>query len=115
MPIQNPGLRADREDDGCVMFLIPRRDTSWVKVLDKLLVIPKYRRIGLDEIGTYVWDMCDGQTTVRTMIRRFSKKYKLNRKEAEVSMVAYLKQLAKKGIVAIQVPQEALEEGGKKT
>jgi len=114
MPIQNPGLRVDRDDDGCVVFLIPRRDTLWVKVLDKILVVPKYRRLGLDEIGSYVWEMCDGQTTVRAMIRRFSKQYKLSRKEAEVSMVAYLKQLAKKGIVAIQVSEDALEDGGKK-
>ena len=79
----------------------------WGRFLSKLLRMEDMeRRIALDEIGAYVWDMCDGETTVRTMIGRFTDKYKLNRKEAEVSMVEYLRTLAKKGLIGIIVPSD---------
>ncbi len=110
MPIRNPNLKYDREEDGTVRIIIPRKETWWVKALSYMFYIPKRRRIALDELGTFVWDLCDGETTVRALIDKFARKYKLNRKEAEVSMVAYLRQLAKKGLIGIQVPQATPRE-----
>ncbi len=106
MPIRNPALTVEREEDGTVQLLIPRSDAWWVRLLARLLYIPKRRRVALDELGSFVWELCDGETTVRMLIDKFAQKYKLNRKEAEVSMVTYLKQLAKKGLIGIQVPQK---------
>lgn len=106
MPIRNPMLKSEQDDDGIVHLSIPRKDAWWVKLLARVLYVPKRRRIALDELGSYVWDLCDGETTVRSLIDKFCKNYKLNRKEAEVSMVAYLKQLAKKGLIGIQVPKD---------
>ena len=114
MPIRNPMLEVEMDDEGQVHLSIPRKDKWWVKLLARVVYVPKRRRIALDELGSYVWELCDGKTTVRTVIDKFAKKYKLNRKEAEISMVTYLKQLAKKGIIGLQVPQD-VSSGGKQT
>ena len=106
MPLRNPMLTESVEDDGIVRLAIPRKEAWWVKLLSRVFYVPKRRRIALDELGSFVWQQCDGETTVRTLIDKFCKKYKLNRKEAEVSMVAYLRQLAKKGLIGIQVPKD---------
>ena len=111
MPIRNPMLKWEPEDDGTVQILIPRKEGWWVDLLSRMVYVPKRRRIALDELGSYVWDQCDGETTVRSLIDKFARKYKLNRKEAEVSMVSYLKQLAKKGLIGIQVPQNPQDAG----
>ena len=111
--VRNPALKCEREEDGTVQLMIPRREAWWVTLLSRVFYVPKRRRVSLDELGTYVWDQCDGETTMRTLIDKFAKKYKLNRKEAEVSMVTYLKQLAKKGLIGIQVPKE-VESGEKR-
>jgi len=114
MPIRNPMLKVETEDDGMVHLSIPRKDAWWIKLLSRVFYVPKRRKLALDELGSYVWGLCDGETTVRSLIDKFCKKYKLNRKEAEVSMVTYLKQLAKKGLIGIQVPKD-VESGVKHT
>jgi len=63
------------------------------------------RKIELDEVGTFVWDMCDGETTIREMIDRMSEEYTLNRREAEVSLTAFVKMLAGRQLVAVLVPR----------
>jgi len=107
MPVRNPDLKVKREQNGAVTLHVPFRPPRWARFLSKLLRMEDAeRRISLDEIGTFVWDMCDGETTVRAMIARFTDKHKLNRKEAEVSMVEYLRTLAKKGLIGIIVPSD---------
>lgn len=110
MPIRNEALREERQDDGTVVLYAKQSHKGIAKALAKLFKIADIeKRYSLDELGAYVWDMCDGETTVRTIINRFAKEYKLNRKEAEVSMVEYLKSLARKGIIGIVVPEESTE------
>ena len=114
VPIRNPMLTVERDDGDLENLSIPRKEAWWVKLLVRVVYIPKHRRLALDRLGSTVWDLCDGQNTVRTVIDKFSKEYKLNRKEAEISMVTYLKQLAKKGIIGLQVPKD-LPSGGQQT
>jgi len=109
VPLRNEAIEVERTNAGEVRLLIPRRQTWWVKTLARVFYVPKKRRITLDEIGSYVWELCDGRTNVRQIIRALCKRYKLHRKEAEVSVVAYLRQLAKKrliGIAVLKKPQE---------
>ena len=69
----------------------------------ELFYVPEERKIALDELGTYVWDLCDGQTPVKKIISLFASKHKLGKKEAEVSVVEYMKQLTKKGVLGLMV------------
>jgi len=103
VPLRNEAIDADRTDSGEVCLVIPLRETWWVKVVRRVFHVPKKRRVSLDEIGSYVWELCDGKRNVRQIIQALCKRYKLHRKEAEVSVVAYLRELAKKGIIGIAV------------
>jgi len=112
-PVRNEALRVERRPDQTVLLHVTVRPAAWARVLSRLFRLQDVqRRISLDELGTCVWDMCDGQTTVRTMIDRFARRFKLNRKEAEVSMVQYLRTLAKKGLIGIIVPESPKERKG---
>lgn len=110
-PVQNQALRVERQDDGTIVLCAKQRHKGLGKALAKLSKIEDLeKRYSLDELGAFVWDMCDGQTTVRAMINRFAEKHRLSRKEAEISMVEYLKSLAGKGIIGIVVPGEPEEQ-----
>jgi hypothetical protein len=102
-PVRNSSLTVNRDDDGSVVLRIQRKKTWWANVLAKVLRMPDSKKVALDEIGTTVWDMCDGKHTVQSIIDGFVKKYKLNRREAEVSMFAYLKNLAERGFIGLVV------------
>lgn len=107
-PLQNPDIKVDRSDDGSALLRLPTNPKRWVRLLARAMRIENLeRKVSLDELGTYVWDMCDGKTSVRKMIQRFAARYKLSRKEAEVSIVQYLRTLAKRGIIGILVPQDS--------
>lgn len=103
MPVRNAAIEEERTDDGELRLVIPLRAPRWAWPLSRLLYVPKARRVVLDEIGGYVWSLCDGQRSVREIIQALSQRYKLHRKEAEVSVVAYLRQLARRGLVGIAV------------
>jgi hypothetical protein len=55
----------------------------------------------LDELGLFVWDACDGKTSVQQVIRKLAKQYNLNLREAEVATVKFLQMLTSKGLIGI--------------
>ncbi len=103
-PLRNARLSFERLDSGELAITIPRREEGWAKLLSLVFVVPKQRQVVLDQVGADIWDLCDGQHTVRDLVAHIASKYKLNRKEAEVSLTTYLKNLGKRGLVGFAVP-----------
>jgi len=103
VPLRNTAIREEETDEGHARLVIPRRKSRWVRLLSVLFYVPKTRRVTLDEIGTFVWRQCDGEHDVRSIIGALCTRYKLHRKEAEVSVVTYLRTLAKRGLLGIAV------------
>ena len=102
----NRSMKATRDDKGIVTVSVPMPPIQLPRFLAKRLPADGGdRKIYLDEIGSFVWDMCDGETTVRQMIQTLAERYKVNRKEAEVALTQYLRTLAGKGLIAILVPK----------
>ena len=64
--------------------------------------LPDFRKLELDEIGSDVWEMCDGTLTVEALTKAVCAKYRLNRRQGETSVTAYLKQLAERRLVALR-------------
>lgn len=107
VPVRNQAVTASEEASGEICITIPRREAWWVKLLSKMFYVPKHKKMSLDELGSYVWELCDGKNSVRAVIEKFRFRYSLNEKEAELSMVAYLKQLAKKGLIGLLLEEQA--------
>jgi len=68
---------------------------------------PTYRELALDRVGSRVWELCDGSHTVRELVAIFAEEHKLSRKETEISMVTYLKQLTQRGLIMLVVQQKS--------
>ena len=67
-PTRNDSLRWEDNDNGEVQVFIERQETWKVKLLSKVFYIPKERKITLDEVGSEVWQMCNGRNSVGQMI-----------------------------------------------
>ncbi len=62
-PIRNS--RSETNEEGLVTLLVPKFQNQWIiRWLIPLLAKP-YIRLKLDKYGSYVWNACDGDTTVR--------------------------------------------------
>jgi len=107
-PVLNQALTWSVSEEGEIRIEIPRREAWWVNLLSKIIYTPSKRTIALDEVGSGVWQMIDRRTTVSAMIGQLAKQYKLNRREAEAALIAYLRTLAKKNLVGFEIPRSRL-------
>jgi hypothetical protein len=101
VPIHRPNVEArDREDGGVELrlHLEKGRLARWLTGGPGVVI----RRFELDRLGAEVWRMSDGRTTVRDMIQRFTGVHRLNLREAEVSILTYLRTLTGRGILILR-------------
>ncbi len=98
-PIRNEAVRENRQDNGEIILVVPRKKVWWVRILSRIFYIPGERKISLDEIGSWVWQKCDGHVSVGKIMENLAKEFKLNPKEAEVSLLSYLKKLGQKRLI----------------
>jgi len=102
-PMKNEALIWKKGPDGETIIHFPDKKDKLLKFLVKLFPVPQRRRLVLDEIGSFVVDNCDGNTSVKQLVDLLIKKYKLTRKEAETSLFTYLKQLGQRGIIGFEI------------
>lgn len=106
LPVRNQAVEWKNEGEQTTIVL--RRREDWVgRLLSLAFVVPRERKIELDQAGSYVWQQLDGQHTVSDLAEGLARKYKLNRKEAEVSLTDFLRKLGKRKLIAIAVPLAA--------
>ena len=58
-----------------------------------------------DALGKFVWEHCDGKTSVQQIARKLAKAYKVSEREAQVATERFLVMLAKKNLIAAVVPK----------
>ena len=98
-PARNEALKWEKNEAGEARISVVRQENWKTRLLSKVFYIPRERTITLDEVGTEVWQMCTGHTSVAQMIQDLRDKYQLDRKEAEVSLLSYLKTLGQKRFI----------------
>ncbi len=105
-PVRNSAVEWNETEEGEVLIILRPRTDRVARVLKWIFPPPRERRIALDMVGSEVWRLCDGRTSVDQIIRRMARRYKLNRKEAETSTTEYLRQLGRRRLVGFAVPEK---------
>ncbi len=67
------------------------------------------RRMELDSLGVSVLDLCDGNRTVERIVWEFATRHKLSFLEAQEPVMEYMRQLARRGILAVAGWKESEE------
>lgn len=105
VPVPAPVLRRERiGDDGCritVELHTPRWQRMILRAADTL-----HRTFELDAYGREVLDLCDGQRTVRRIVDRFAEAHDLDRHQASLAVMTFLKTLIARRILAVAIPPE---------
>ncbi|MBC7287541.1 MAG: PqqD family protein [Armatimonadetes bacterium] len=109
-PIRNPSLVWHEDDEGNAVVILPRRNDTVGKILAWLFTVPESKPVVLDEIGTRVWKLCDGEHSVHDIATMLVERYKITMREAEVSLAEFLRRLGKRGMVAFALPTEVAEQ-----
>ncbi len=98
-PVRNALVEWDVNADGEALLRIPLRENRVSRVLRIIAPVPSSRSIQLDEVGTFVWGLCDGSNTVEGIVQKTCLQYKMNRREVELSVTAYLQMLAERNLI----------------
>ncbi len=97
------------DDEGNTVILV---ELEYHGVIGKLLKIfsitppPKYKRIVLDKMGSEVWRLCDGKHSIEDIIKHIMKKTGLSRRNVELAVYTYIRQLVEKGLLEVLIPEE---------
>jgi hypothetical protein len=97
-PLRTPDARKeDRPDGSGAVVKLPLRG-------GRIFRAPAgtSKSFELDEIGLFVWERCDGQTTLEQLIHALAERYRINLREAEVATMKFLETLSRKGLIALK-------------
>lgn len=101
VPVRNPLVEGQRGEKGLYLLKVPLRRDRRGRLMRWLFRLPEYHFIELDEVGSDVWEWCDGQRTLQDIATILMEKYRLHRREAELSLATFLQQLARKGLIGM--------------
>ena len=101
-PIRNTFLKWEMAENGEARLFIPRRKDRLGKILCRIFHAGEFRELIMDEVGSYIWNLCDGEHTVQTIVAAACNEYKMTRRECETSIGAYLKTLGDRNLIGFQ-------------
>ncbi|MEJ2476543.1 MAG: PqqD family protein [Desulfobacterales bacterium] len=105
-PIKNDGVEESRLENGELQLSYPVTSRPWLAGLARRLGRKPYetyhKKLQLDALGTEVWELMDGGTRVRDVIRQFAARHRLQQREAELAVTRFLRELGKRGLIGLR-------------
>ena len=114
IPVKNSLVRETRGSGGQqppLRLTAPLKESGLARALGRNATKKSF---DLDELGAFVWDSADGRRTVEGVIRHFAAEKRVNVREAEVAVLAFLKMLAKRNLLALAVEDGAGKRQGRR-
>ena len=110
-PLRNVSVAWEPKPEAVgVQLTVPRRDDKLGQLLGRVFQVPSTKTIELDEFGSAVWEKCDGKHSVEQLVVFTASAYKLNRRQAEVSVVSFMRILAQRRLIGLDKSKS--ESGG---
>jgi Coenzyme PQQ synthesis protein D (PqqD) len=101
VPVRNTLIEWETNEHDEVVLKVPRRRDRVGRLLHRVFVAPPFKQVVLDEVGSDVWQLCTGENSVDAIVKTLAKKYKLSRREVELSLASYLRTLAQRGFIGL--------------
>jgi hypothetical protein len=95
IPVINPELKHEEDENGIVRILIPVRSGSQTV---------RTVKIRLDAIGSRIWKRIDGKTSISEIAQWMKREFMVTEKEAEASLSLFIRNLVDKKLVALILP-----------
>jgi hypothetical protein len=103
-PLRHPRAEWFEESDERIVVRLPlETDKAWVRAIAERAKWPDHRQYEFEEVGAFVWRLCDGQHTNEAITRKLIERYKMNRLEAEASLSAFLQMLSQRRLITLLI------------
>lgn len=106
VPVRNEQARSEPTDRGDLVVRVPLEPRWYLRPpVTWLLPLRRDRAVCLDRLGQEIWRACDGERTVEEIVEAFAARHHLRFHEARLSVMAFLRELTRRGVVAMVVPR----------
>ncbi len=106
VPVRNPQVKEEANKKGELRLVYQVQVRPWFQGVLKKITRQESslinRTLQLDPLGESVWRMIDGEQSVRKIIDEFQTTHQLTRRETEVSVTTFFKELGKRGLIAMK-------------
>jgi hypothetical protein len=102
IPALNEGVKCTEGEKGETLLIVPMKRRP--DFLGRFQPARWERKVQLDSVGSFVVAQIDGKRNVLEITEIFIERYKVNRREGELSTVAFLKSLLERNIISIGIP-----------
>ncbi|MGC8632129.1 MAG: PqqD family protein, partial [Thermoprotei archaeon] len=100
-PIKSSMVTTQVDENGQVTIIIPLKSApKWMRFF---ISPPEKKSLILDDLGSYVWQRCDGSHTLEDLINEMATQFKFTKIEASVSLMEFMKKLSGKGLLVFAV------------
>lgn len=100
-----PGVTWQTLDSGTVLIEYPLTLKPMLRAIfsriNKDQTVRLTRKLQLDELGSQVWLMIDGERRVSELISEFANAVTITSQEAEISVTTFLRELGKRGLIIL--------------
>jgi hypothetical protein len=106
VPVKNIQITEERLESGEILIHYPVTMRPWIAGLvkrfsgsqDELRTKP----LQLDQLGTEVWELIDGNRSIRRIIEMFAETHQLQIREAEVAVSQFVRLLGQRGLIGLR-------------
>ncbi len=105
-PLRHPGAEWRKDEKG-LHVKIPYKKNRLIGFLPKSLSRTREQRVLLDEQGAFIWNLSDGEHSIREIAKKLSEQYNIQVHEAEAALDLYLVQLSKQKLVGFVLSESA--------
>lgn len=110
VPLRNEAAGVVDEGDEVRLSVALKRSRWLVPPISWVIKPRGEKTVRLDELGTEVWRLCDGERTLERIIDEFAERHSLTFHEARVSVTGYVKELMQRGALVIAAEEEDEDE-----
>jgi len=105
-PVKSTQITETRLETGEVVLEYPLAVRPLVAAVARRLGksqqdLVQIKKLQLDVLGTSVWDLVDGKRSIRRMIQIFAETHRLEKREAEVSVTQFIRELGQRGLLGL--------------
>jgi hypothetical protein len=106
IPVKNRQITENRLETGEVIIHYPVTMRPFFAGLAKRFggreAQIQIKKLQLDELGTLVWNLMDGERSVRQVVKMFAETHQLETREAEVSVTQFIRELGRRGLIGMR-------------
>ncbi|HJP84131.1 MAG TPA: PqqD family protein [Fimbriimonadaceae bacterium] len=104
-PTRNPFVTSEQLEQGTILLHAPL-STQGRGIMGKLAQRagkPSVKSFELEEVGAFVWNLCDGKNSFESIAKKLGSQFRLSRLESEASLTAFLQMLSQRKLITLMV------------